>query len=92
VFDKRGKPRPAGIRSLQRIVDAYWARVESVCAAHPGCYTDGGARQARSLPADKDVAVDHNHASIEGHREAAAIAWQALPDEIKRAGAPDAPR
>jgi hypothetical protein len=82
VFDATGRPRPAGIRSTQRIVDAYWARIERVCAAHEGCFTDGGAEQ-RFVPTDRDLSVDLNHLSIAGHAKYAAIAWQALPAAIK---------
>jgi hypothetical protein len=83
VFDDKGRPRPAVIRSMQKIVDAYWAQVQSVCKAHPGCFTDGGA-EARFVPTDRDVAADLNHLSVAGHRKFAAIAWQAFPEEIKR--------
>ena len=85
VFDKDGTPRPAGIRSMQSIVDSYWVQIETVCASHhPQCFTDGAALQRRFIPTDRDVAVDLNHASIAGHRKSAAIAWQALSDDIKR--------
>lgn len=82
VFDENGKPRPAGMRSMQRIVDSYWERIETVCAAHPDCYTDGAAEQRTFRITDRDVAIDLNHPSIAGHRKFAAIAWQALPEEI----------
>ena len=84
VFDDKGKPRPTGIQSMQEIVDSYWAQIERVCAAHPGCFTDGGALQAEFVPTDRDVAADLNHLSIAGHRKYAAIAWQAFPEEIKK--------
>ena len=84
VFNAKGTPRPAGIRSMQEIVDSYWAQVTRVCAAHPGCFTDGGAEQADFIPRDRDVAFDLNHLSIAGHRKYAAIAWQAFPEEIKQ--------
>lgn len=84
VFTPNGTPRAAGIRSLQEIVDSYWAQVERVCAAHSGCFTDGGAEQSRFIPRDRDVAWDLNHLSIGGHRKFAAIAWKAFPDVIKQ--------
>lgn len=84
VFDGQGKPRPAGIRSMQEIVDSYWSQVEKVCAAHPGCFTDGGAEKDEFVPTDRDVAADLNHLSIAGHRKFAAIAWRAFPEEIKQ--------
>lgn len=83
VFDAKGRPRPAGIRSMQRIVDAYWRELERVCSRHPRCSTDGGAEQREFVPTDRDVAVDLNHLSIAGHRKFAAIAWKAFPDELK---------
>jgi hypothetical protein len=82
VFDESGRPRPAGMRSMQRIVDSYWQRIETVCAAHPECYTDGAAEQRTFRITDRDVAIDLNHPSVAGHRKFAAIAWQALPEEI----------
>jgi hypothetical protein len=85
VFDERGNPRQAGITSLQRVVDDYWAEVERVCGLHPGCATDGGAEQREFVPSDADVAIDHNHLSVAGHAKYAAIAWKALPDAIKQA-------
>jgi hypothetical protein len=83
VFDAEGRPRPAGMRSLQRIVDAYWDRLERVCAAHRGCFTDGYAQQRDFVPADRYLSVDLDHLSVAGHRRFAAIAWRALPAEIK---------
>jgi hypothetical protein len=84
VFDSKGRPRPAGMHSLQRIVDAYWRQVEEVCADHPGCFTDGAVQNA-FVPTDSDVAQDLNHLSIAGHKKYAALAWQAFPEVIKNA-------
>jgi hypothetical protein len=84
VFTPEGTRRPAGIRSLQEIVDSYWAEVTKVCSAHPRCFSDGGAEQAEFIPTDRDVTPDLNHLSIAGQRKYAAIAWQAFPQEIKQ--------
>ena len=84
VFDGHGDPRPAGIRSMQRIVDSYWAVTEQVCAEHRHCFTDGGAESRLFIPTDQDIAPDLNHLSIEGHRKFAAIAWKAFPESIKQ--------
>jgi hypothetical protein len=84
VFDQDGRTRTAGVRSMQQIVDSYWKQIERVCATHPQCFTDGRAEQRKFLVTDSDMAVDLNHPSLAGHRKFAAIAWQALPDEIKR--------
>jgi hypothetical protein len=83
VFNENGQPRARGIRSMQAIVDAYWVRVESVCARHDGCFTDHGVQQQRFVPADRDVAWDRNHLSIAGHRKYAEIAWSEFPEQIK---------
>jgi lysophospholipase L1-like esterase len=83
LFKPDGTVRPAGVRTLQRIVDSYWAQVVKVCAAHPGCYTDGGAEQ-KLVPTAQDLVSDGNHLSVAGHEKFAAIAWDALPDEIKQ--------
>ncbi|MCW2762069.1 MAG: family lipase [Marmoricola sp.] len=83
LFNPDGTTRPTGVRSMQRIVDSYWAQILKACAAHPGCFTDRGAEQA-FVPTDRDLAADLNHLSIAGHRKHAAIAWGALPQEIKQ--------
>ena len=85
VFDEKGKPRPAGIRSTQAIVDSYWAQYERVCDAHAGCFTDGRAFEQYVPVADDVSTTDNQHPSIQGHAHYAAIAWQAVPDEIKQA-------
>ena len=83
VFDDKGRPREAGLRSMQRIVDSYSEQLEVVCARHPGCYTDTGALETFE-PADRDVASDLNHLSVAGHRKYAEIAWSAMSEEIKQ--------
>jgi hypothetical protein len=84
VFRPDGSPRPAGVRSLQAIVDGYWEQVVSVCARHDGCFTDDGAEQRLFVPVDADLARDLNHLSVEGHAKFAAIAWGALPEAVKQ--------
>lgn len=85
VFDRRGRPRPAGIASLEAIVGRYWQQIERACAGHPRCATDGGALHHEFVPTDRDLSIDNNHLSVQGHAKFAAIAWQALPDSIKQA-------
>jgi hypothetical protein len=82
VCTAAGRVRPAGVRSLQRIVDDYWAQVEGACGSLPHCFTDAAALQAMRLT-DGDVASDGSHLSIQGHAKMAAIAWKAFPAEIK---------
>lgn len=81
VFDAAGRPRPAGMRSMQHIVDSYRAQLELVCSRHPGCYTDGAALETFAYT-DDDVGADDNHLSIAGHSKYAEIAWSTLPDEV----------
>ena len=81
-FTPEGELRPAGVRSLQGIVDGYWGAVEKVCAATPDCWTDGAAMQQMTITT-RDLARDFNHLSVEGHAKMARLAWQAFPDEIK---------
>jgi hypothetical protein len=83
VFDGKGRPRRAGIVAMQRITEAYWAEIERVCARHEGCATDGLAENREFVPVDEDLSVDMNHLSVAGHAKFAAIAWKALPKEIK---------
>lgn len=85
VFDAKGRPRPVGIASMQRIIDSYWAQVERMCARHRGCATDGLALHREFVPTDADLSPDMNHLSIRGHAKFAAIAWRALPESIKKA-------
>ena len=82
VFDAEGRRRPAGIRSQQEIIDSYRAEIATACAAYAGCFTDEGA-ELSFVPTDADVAADLAHLSVAGHHKYAAIAWQALPGEIK---------
>lgn len=82
VFDDNGRPRPAGVRSMQHIIDTYREQMETVCSRHPGCYTDEAALETFK-PEDRDVADDLNHLSIAGQRKYAEIAWWAMPDAIK---------
>jgi len=83
VFDEKGRPRPAGIASMQAILDGYLETLERVCDQHRGCATDGRALEREFVPVDADVSLDNNHLSIAGHAKYAAIAWDALPEEIK---------
>ncbi len=64
-------------KSLQRLVDAYWAIVMDVCAHDPACRTDGGAMQHMDL-AWGHLSADLNHLSVAGHAKKAAIEWAAL--------------
>ena len=43
VFDPSGRLRPAGMASLQKIVDAYHARIAATCARVSNCRYDQGA-------------------------------------------------
>jgi len=77
VFDLSGRPRPAGMATLQKIVDAYHARIAATCARVAHCRYDRGALQ-RMTVVPQDLSPDANHLSIRGHRKMAAIAWAAL--------------
>jgi hypothetical protein len=82
TFTFGGKVRPAGIVSLQRLVDAYFATVQKVCHAHPRCWTDGGAMQ--QMPVRRSYLTDDlSHLSVRGHAVMARYAWAALPAAIK---------
>ena len=81
-FTPDGELRPAGVRSLQGIVDGYWREVEEVCAGLPDCWTDGAAMQQMTVTT-QDLARDFNHLSVAGHAKMARLAWEAFPDEIK---------
>ncbi|MGY2873019.1 hypothetical protein ACVW00_000209 [Marmoricola sp. URHA0025 HA25] len=82
TFGASGKERPAGIASEQRIVDGYWSQITRVCAAHPGCFTDGA--HVQKMPVlESDLTGDSNHLGVPGLAVMAQYAWEALPDAIK---------
>lgn len=82
TFTPAGEERPAGIASLQRIVDGYFAAIKRVCAAHRACFTDDGA--LRKMPLHMgDLTPDANHLSVQGLAVMAQYAWDALPAAIK---------
>ena len=59
--------------ALQKIVDAYHARIASTCARVSNCRYDQGALQRLKL-VPEDLSSDANHLSIQGHRKMAAVA------------------
>jgi hypothetical protein len=82
TFTFGGQVRPAGIASLQRLVDAYFTTVQHVCDAHPRCWTDHGAMQR--MPVRRSYLTDDlSHLSVRGHAVMARYAWAALPSAIK---------
>jgi hypothetical protein len=82
TFTFAGKVRPAGIASLQRLVDAYFRTVQGVCDGHPRCWTDRGAMQG--MPLRRGYLTDDlSHLSVRGHAVMAHYAWAALPSAIK---------
>jgi hypothetical protein len=82
TFTYAGKVRPAGVASLQRLVDAYFREMQQVCGDHAGCYTDGGALKRMPLRGS-DLTSDSHHLSVQGHAVMARYAWAALPAAIK---------
>ena len=82
TFTASGRLQPAGVASLQRIVDGYYGTVERVCAEHRACWTDRGALKRISLtPAD--LTPDLDHLSLKGLPVMASFAWSAMPRAIK---------
>ncbi len=81
TFTATGEVRAAGVASQQQIVDDYFAAITRVCAAHQGCFTDGGALQRMPLTAG-DLTSDADHLSVSGLTVMAQYAWEALPAAI----------
>jgi hypothetical protein len=77
VFDPSGRLRPAGMASLQKLVNAYHARIAATCTRARNCQYDRGALQQMTL-VPRDLSQDANHLSIQGLRKMAAVAWAAL--------------
>jgi hypothetical protein len=67
---------------LQQVVDAYFARLEKVCAEVEGCATDEEALQDFGLE-PHDLTPDMNHLMPSGQAKMAAIVWDALPADWK---------
>jgi hypothetical protein len=82
IFDPQGRPNQHGRASLQKIVAMYWKSVEATCARFPRCFTDGGVMTSMKVDLS-DLNSDFNHLSVSGHRKYAALAWSALPAEIR---------
>jgi hypothetical protein len=77
VFDQSGKVRPAGVASMEKIIDGYHRQVAATCAHFRNCRYDHGALYHMVIQR-ADLAPDSNHLSIRGHRKMAATAWAAL--------------
>jgi hypothetical protein len=82
LFTTSGKARPAAERYLQQQVDAYFARIEQVCASFPRCWTDRSALQGLRLTG-ADLTSDGNHLTIAGLAKMASLAWTSLPHAVK---------
>jgi hypothetical protein len=82
TYTAQGKLRPAGVRSYQRIVDAYFAQIVAVCGRFPRCYTDHAALQDMPFH-EADATSDGNHFRVPALARQARYAWDALPAAIK---------
>jgi lysophospholipase L1-like esterase len=77
VFDQTGKERPAGIASMEKIIDSYHKQIAVTCARFPNCRYDHGALYHMVIQR-ADLTPDSNHLSIRGQKKMAATAWSAL--------------
>ena len=77
TLDSAGHIRKAGILKVNTIVKGYQGELASHCAKFPQCRYDGGALSRMAVTAE-DLAVDHVHLSIAGHRKQAEVEWAAL--------------
>ena len=73
ILDPAGRPRPAGIASLQAIITGYETAMAEACARHPRCRTDEGA--LRKMPIARADLSDDGHPTVEGHRKQAEYVW-----------------
>jgi hypothetical protein len=78
AYTPDGKRHPEHEAYLQQVVDAYFARLEKVCAEVEGCATDGGALRDFGL-APQDLTPDLNHLMPSGQAKMAEIVWDHLP-------------
>jgi hypothetical protein len=83
AYTADGKRHPDHEAYLQQVVDAYFARLEKVCAETEGCATDGGALKEFGL-APRDLTNDMNHLMPSGQAKMAAIVWDHLPAAWKQ--------
>jgi hypothetical protein len=77
VFDQAGKVRPAGIASMEKIIDGYHKQIAVTCARFRNCRYDHGALYHMVIQR-ADLTPDGNHLSIRGQKKMAATAWAAL--------------
>jgi hypothetical protein len=83
AYTPDGKRHPDHEAYLQQVVDAYFARLEKVCAEVEGCATDGGALKDFGLE-PRDLTNDMNHLMSSGQAKMAAIVWDHLPAAWKQ--------
>jgi hypothetical protein len=82
AYTPDGRRHPDHEAYLQHVVDAYFARLEKVCAEVEGCATDGGAVLDFGLE-PQDLTPDLNHLMPSGQAKMAAIVWDQLPADWK---------
>jgi hypothetical protein len=71
---------PTGEAYQQQVFDAYYARLQHICAERTDCATDGGALQSEEFTASsKDFTEDLNHLTVSGLAREAAVVWDHLP-------------
>jgi hypothetical protein len=73
-LDTAGRPVPARITALTRIIEGYEAVLSSVCKTYPQCtYTDVSKRYVDRI--DLLAQGDWDHESVAGHAAWAALMW-----------------
>jgi hypothetical protein len=73
-LDAAGRPRPAGIASMEAIITGYETAMATACSPHPNCRTDEGA--LRAMPIEAADLSDDGHPSVAGHRRQAEWVWK----------------
>jgi hypothetical protein len=77
MFDSSGAAVPAHWRYQEKVITSYQARLAAACKQVPTCVYDDGALYRMSITS-ADLADDHMHLSMSGHRKQAALEWEIL--------------
>ncbi len=78
ALDPKGRLVPAELNRLEEIIHSYEARLKAGCLKFTRCrYDDGAFGNVIDQP-QYTSPIDPNHFSIQGHAEAAAVAWAAM--------------
>jgi len=81
-YDADGRIHPEGFETLTAIIEGYEAEQARVCAEHPNCVTDDGARAAYRDTLE-NFSSDWAHLNIKGQAAEAELIWPVVQDLLE---------